>query len=298
VRSAQDERIVKLCQRATASCGACCGLYNRTDVSRAAIAAELRRRTRALAGAPRTPEAFRAAARALGAGAPPPLFPSVRVCALLGFLDERERRIGCLGHPAVTGGPDLRDCGAYDASICESFLCPSFSWISEEEAAIAERATQGDFHLYGLVVTDVPFLRATLEAVARSAGARVEPRHLERSEFRAALRRLLELKTQLAPGSEGLFGAFQARRAQAQAEKPAPERAGGSGGCEQRERPPAEMDEEVPRRIDYAATGRDGSPYDTILTCAGADPRSGNDLDRLEAEVRRRLDACVAAFPA
>jgi hypothetical protein len=260
---------MRLCQRTTASCGACCGLYNRTDVSRAAIVAELRRRTRALAGIPRTPDAFRAAARALGAGAPPPLFPSVRVCALLGFLDDGERRIGCLGHPAATGGPDLRDCGAYDAAICESFLCPSFSWISEEEAAIAEGATGNDFHLYGLVVTDVPFLRATLEAVARNAGARVERRHLERPEFRAALRRLLELKTQLAPGSEGLFGAFAA----------------GPG------------EEDVPRRIDYAATGRDGSPYDTILTCAGADPRSGNDLERLEAEVRRRLDACVAAFP-
>jgi hypothetical protein len=261
---------VKLCQRSTASCGACCGLYNRTDVSRPAIAAELRRRTRALAGVPRTPEAFREAARALAPGAPAPLFPSVRVCALLGFLDEGERRIGCLAHPAATGGPDLRDCGAYDARVCESFLCPSFSWISEGEAAIAEEATRGDFHLYGLVVTDVPFLRATLEALARSAGARVERRHLERVEFRDALRRLLELKTQLAPGSEGLFGAFAA----------------GPGG------------EDVPRRIDYAAAGRDGSPYDTILTCAGADPRSGNDLDRLEAEVRRRLDACVAAFPA
>jgi hypothetical protein len=260
---------MQLCQRATASCGACCGLYNRTDVSRAAIAAELRRRTRALAGAPRTPEAFRAAARALGAGAPPPLFPSVRVCALLGFLDEGERRIGCLAHPAATGGPDLRDCGAYDASICESFLCPSFSWISEEEAAIAEGATQGDFHLYGLVVTDVPFLRAALAGVAARTGARVLLRHLDDARFRAALRRLLALKEELAPGSDGLFGAFRA----------------GEGG------------EDVPRRIDYEAIGARRSPYDELLTCVGADPRSGNDLERLECEVARRLDACVAAFP-
>ncbi len=257
-----------LCQRDQASCGACCGLYNRTDPSRGAVAAELRRRTDALSGIPRTPEAFRAAARALEVQAPPPLFPSVRVCPLLGFVGDGAR-IGCLAHPAVTGGPDLRDCGVYDASICESFLCPSFSWISEEEATIAEEVTGGDFHLYGLVVTDVPFLRATLEAVARAAGARVERRHLADARFRAALRRLLDLKTQLAPGSEGLFGAFAA----------------GPGG------------EDVPRRIDYGAVGRDGSPYDTILTCAGADPRSGNDLDRLEAEVRRRLDPCVQAFP-
>ncbi len=288
---------MRLCQRATASCGACCGLYNRADPSRAAVRAELARRTRALAGVPRTPAAFRAAARALEASAPPPLFPSVRVCALLGFLDAEERRIGCLAHPAATGGVDLRDCGVYDASICESFLCPSFAWLSEEEAAIAEAATAGDWHLYGLVVTDVPFLRAVLAAVADGAGARVELRHLAEGRFRSALRRVLELKTQLAPGSDGIFGAFRARRAQAQAEEPAPERAGGSGGCERRERPPEEMDEDVPRRIDYAAAGRPTSRYDEILTCAGADPRSGNDLDRLEAEVVRRVDACVAAFP-
>ena len=78
----------------------------------------------------------------------------------------------------------------YDAEICESFLCPSFSWLSEEEAALAEVAT-GDFHLYGLVVTDVPFLRAVLGAVAAGAGARVERRHLEDARFRGALRRLL-----------------------------------------------------------------------------------------------------------
>jgi hypothetical protein len=260
--------VIALCQREGGSCGACCGLYNRRDPSRGAVRAELRRRTRALAGLPRTAAAFRAAARDLESSAPPPLFPSVRVCPLLGFLDAGETRVGCLAHPAVAGGPDLRDCGAYDARTCETFQCPSFSWLSEEEAALAEAAA-GDFHLYGLVVTDVPFLRAALAAVADGAGARVERRHLADARFRVALRRLLALKEELAPGSEGLFGAFAA----------------GPGG------------EEAPRRIDYGAIGRGRSPYDAILTCAGADPRSGNDLDALEGEVRRRLDQAVAAFP-
>jgi hypothetical protein len=260
---------MELCQRAKGSCGACCGVYNRADPSRAAVEAELRRRTAVLARTPRTAAAFRAAARALEAGGPRPLFPSVRVCPLLGFLGEGEERIGCLAHPAAAGGVDLRDCGAYDAGVCGSFLCPSFSWLSEEEAGIAEEAA-GGWHLYGLVVTDVPFLRAVLAAVAEAAGARVERRHLRDERFRAALRRLLALKEELAPGSEGLFGAFA----------------------------PGPDGEPVPRRIDYGALGRGPSRYDAILTCVGADPRSGNDLDRLEGEVRRRLDACAAAFPA
>jgi hypothetical protein len=260
---------VQLCQRDRASCGACCGLYNRADLSRSGVRAELSRRTRALRDVERTPAAFRAAGAEIARGSPPPLFPSVRTCPLLGFLDSAETRVGCLAHPSVTGGPDLRDCGAYDAGICETFACPSHSWLTEEEAALGEAAT-GDFHLYGLVVTDVPFLRAALAAVAARVGARIELRHVGHPPFRAALRSLLGLKEALAPGSEGLFGAF----------------ASGADG------------EPVPRRIDYAALGREPSPHDEILRCVGADPRSGNDLDAFEAEVVRRLEACCRAFPA
>ena len=250
-----------LCQRGAASCGACCGLYNRRDHSRRALAALLDRRTAALAGAPRTEAGFAAAAAGLGPDEGEPLFPSVRVCPLLGWLDPGRTRVGCLAHPAVTGGPDLRDQGVYDASICETFLCPSHSWLTEEEAGIVD-ATCADAHLYGLVVTDVPFVRAVLEALGRLAGGRLELRHLERPAVRSALRNLLALKEELEPGSEGLFGAFR----------------------------PGQDGEPVPRSIDYAAIDRAGSPWDAILLCVGADPRSGNDLDRLEAEVRERFE--------
>ena len=258
-----------LCQREGASCGACCGLYNRRDHSRAALEATLRRRTEELRGTPRRLEAFRAAAARLAEREPAPLFPSVKVCPLLGFLDEEATRVGCLAHPAATGGPDLRDAGAYDARTCEGFTCPSHAWLSEEEAELAARAC-GDAWLYGLVVSDVPFLRAVLSAVAEAVAARVEPRHLSRPAFARALRALLALKEELAPGSDGLYGAFR----------------------------PGPAGEELPREIDYRALRRRRSPWDALLTCAGADPRSGNDLDALEAEVRRRLDACRRAFEA
>lgn len=264
--------MISLCQRTseggTASCGACCGLYNLVELSRAAVRDELRRRTRALAGVPRTEAAFRQAAARIAGEGPEPLFPSVRICPLLGYLDASERRIGCLAHPASTGGPDLRACGAYDVETCSAFLCPSHAWLTEEEADIAVLAT-GDAYLYGLVVTDVPFLRAALAGVAARVGAKVLRRHLEHAPFRAALQRLLALKEELVPGSDGLFGAFKAS----------------DGG-------------EVPRRIDYQALGREPSPYDELLLSVGADPRSGNDLDRMEEEVRRRLDAAARAFPA
>jgi len=257
-----------LCQREASSCGACCGLYNAADPSPAAVRARLDARTDALAGLPRTPEAFRAAAARAARHEPPPLFPSVRVCPLLGWIDAPRTRVGCLAHPAVTGGPDLRDCGAYDRGTCDAFLCPSHAWLAEAEAEMVDRAC-ADAVLYGLVVTDVPFVRAALGAVGDLAGARVQARHLDDARFRQALREVLALKEELEPGSEGLFGAFR----------------------------PGQDGEPVPRLIDYASLGRGPSPHDALLTCAGADPRSGNDLDRLEVEVRRRLEACTRAFP-
>lgn len=258
-----------LCQRGEASCGACCGLYNRRDHSRRALAALLDRRTAALAGAPRTEAGFAAAAAGLGADGGDPLFPSVRVCPLLGWLDGDRGRVGCLAHPAVTGGTDLRGAGAYDVATCDAFLCPSHAWLSEEEAELVAALCAGDPWLYGLVVTDVPFVRASLRGVAALVGARVEPRHLAAPRFARALRGLLALKERLRPGSDGLYGAFRP----------------GPGG------------DPVPRAIDYAALSRRPSPHDEILLCVGADPRSGNDLDALEEQVRARLDACLIAFP-
>ncbi len=258
-----------LCQRGPASCGACCGIYNRPDHSRPAVVELLRGRTAAFQDLDRTPQAYRGAAARLGAEEGEPLFPSVRVCRLLGWLDAAQMRLGCLGHPAVTGGRDLRECGAYGVETCAHFLCPSHAWLTEEEGDLVAE-TCADGYLYGLVVTDVPFVRAALAAVAALSGARVEARHVRGPEFRRGLRALFALKEELEPGSDGLYGAFR----------------GGAGG------------EEIPRTIDYEALDRKRSPYDEILLCIGADPRSGNDLDALEAQVRRRLDACAAAFGA
>ena len=261
--------LTPLCQRAGSSCGACCGLYNREDHGQSAVRERLDARTGALALVPRTAEAFGAAAGRIAAAEPPPVFPSVRVCPLLGWIDPERTRVGCLAHPAVTGGPDLREQGVYDASLCESFLCPSHSWLTREEAEMVD-FTCGDAWLYGLVVTDVPFVRAVLDAVGALCGARLERRHLERAAVREGLWRLFALKEELEPGSEGLFGAF---------------RPGADG-------------EPAPRHIDYESMSREGSPWDAILLCVGADPRSGNDLDRLEGEVRERLENCARAMEA
>ncbi|MBI5068908.1 MAG: hypothetical protein HZB56_11775 [Deltaproteobacteria bacterium] len=259
-----------LCQRAESSCGACCGLYNRADHSREALQELLDRRTDRVRAAPRTAAGFAEAAADLARqGDGEPLFPTVRICPLLGWLDESRTRVGCLAHPAVCG-QDLRDQGAYDAGICETFLCPSHGHFSVEEADLVGAVCGADPYLYGLTVTDVDFVRACLRAVAQLCGDEVRARHLAHAPFRAALRRLFQLKEELAPGSDGLYGAFR----------------------------PGVDGEPVDRQIDYQALARPRSPHDLILRCIGADPRSGNDLDAIEETLGRRLDGCVEAFPA
>jgi hypothetical protein len=253
--------MTSFCQLAGASCGACCGLYNREDLSREAVREDLLRNTRSLAGVPRTPEAYRAAAARRAKQLPAPLYPTVRVCPLLGYLDAAESRVGCLGHPAATRGLDLRACGAYDAETCDAFRCPSHAFLGVEEAELAARAA-GDFFLYGLVVTDAPFLRAVLDGLQELSGARVERAHLAHPPLRRALASLLALKEELPPGAEGHFGAFRAVRQQEGSR---------SGGGRSEE---------------------DGSPAERILD------RLGGDADGLEAEVSRRLEACAAALTA
>jgi hypothetical protein len=144
---------------------------------------------------PREREAWRAAARdTVESRREAPLFPSVRVCPLLGFLDEEQRKVGCLGHPKVTGGVDLRDCGVYRASICETFTCPSFGWLEDAQARLIEAACQ-DWYLYGLVITDVEFVRGCLRLIERELGGPAQPeRMVARPAALDAVRRLFALK--------------------------------------------------------------------------------------------------------
>ncbi|HYI01251.1 hypothetical protein, partial [Hyalangium sp.] len=165
-----------LCQPGQgASCGACCGLYNFRDHSRAALTERLAEQTSQLQDIPKEREAWLDAARNLvESRRDAPLFPAVRVCPLLGFLDDAQRTVGCLGHPKVTGGVDLRDCGVYRASICETFTCPSFGWLEDAQARLVHAAC-ADWYLYGLVITDVEFVRGCLRLVERELGGPARP---------------------------------------------------------------------------------------------------------------------------
>lgn len=261
-----------LCQPGRgASCGACCGLYNFRDHSRATLTERLGAQTDTFTPLPREPEAYGAAARALKEARTPPLFPAVRVCPLLGFLDEERTRVGCLGHPKVTGGVDLRDCGVYRADICETFTCPSFTWLSDGQARLVQAAC-ADWYLYGLVITDVEFVRGCLRLLEWERAGPVDPEALlARPEALEAMRRLLALK-ETAPGRgthAAVFGRFT----------------------------PDTEGEPVSRTLDYAALGARAAPEDEVVLCLGYAPASLEELTRARELVRAHVRAVAATLP-
>ncbi|HZH17016.1 MAG TPA: hypothetical protein VE057_21855 [Archangium sp.] len=263
-----------LCQPGRgASCGACCGLYNFRDHSRATLTGQLAAQTEALRTVPHEPEAWHAAARALlESRRESPLFPAVRVCPLLGFIDTEHTRVGCLGHPKVTGGADLRDCGVYRADICETFTCPSFTWLTDAQARLVHAAC-ADWYLYGLVITDVEFVRGCLRLLEWELAGPVDPEALAaRPAALEAVRQLFALK-ETAPGRgthAAVFGRFT----------------------------PDTEGEPLSRTLNYAALGARAAPEDEVVLCLGYVPTHLEDLTRARELVRAHVKAVAGALGA
>jgi hypothetical protein len=264
-----------LCQPGRgASCGACCGLYNFRDHSRATLTERLATQTDTFAPLPKEPGEYQTAARALleARHATPPLFPAVRVCPLLGFLDAEHTRVGCLGHPKVTGGADLRDCGVYRADICETFTCPSFTWLSDAQARLVQAAC-ADWYLYGLVITDVEFVRGCLQLLEWELAGPVNPEVLAaRPGTLEAVRQLFALK-ETAPGRgthAAVFGRFT----------------------------PDTEGEPLSRILDYAVLGARAAPEDEVVLCLGYVPTHLEELTRARELVRAHVKAVAHSLGA
>jgi hypothetical protein len=261
-----------LCQPGRgASCGACCGLYNFRDHSRASVTERLAAQTDTFGALPPEPARWHATAlELLEARRAPPLFPAVRVCPLLGFLDAERTRVGCLGHPKVTGGVDLRDCGVYHAELCETFTCPSFTWLSDAQARLVQAAC-ADWYLYGLVLTDVEFVRGCLKLLEDELAGPVKPEALvAHPAALAAVRRLFALK-ETAPhrGTHAaVFGRFT----------------------------PDTEGEPVSRGLDYAALGARAAPEDEVVLCLGYAPTGVEPLTEARQLVRAHVVAVVEAL--
>lgn len=111
----------------------------------------------------------------------------------MGFVDSEGRLPGCLIHPELHGGRDLRDLSFYGKELCQEHLCISHFYLNEEEKEIVIRAID-DWYIYGLVVTDIDFVKGTLELLADQLGMVLRPKDLTIGAIKEELRRLFTLK--------------------------------------------------------------------------------------------------------
>jgi len=190
----EDPPAVYLCQVSEGvSCGACCGLYNVANLSRAALEDRLARRAQCFAAVVRTEDGIEQYRREIEGWTPEEKpFPHFHHCPFLGLIGDARTRVGCLLHPAVPGndGHDFRYLSYYGAKACRSYFCPATRSLPARHLHIL-RALWDDWYPYGLIITEHRLLNALFTVLEKHHGRPVGP-----DDFPAhskASRRLREL---------------------------------------------------------------------------------------------------------
>lgn len=186
---------VHLCQPdAGKSCGACCGLYNYADSSRASLVARLRARTARFHASVRGIDDLPAFSdQTRQAEDQTKRYEVIYCCEYIGFLDPEEKRVGCLLHPSVHGGADLRDVSFYGRKLCEGHFCPSYHYISREEK-LSLLYILDDWYLYGLCVTDIDLVKEYFRLISDGVCETPAPERFKSGLLRKAARRFFDFK--------------------------------------------------------------------------------------------------------
>jgi hypothetical protein len=183
-----------LCQPdSSKSCGACCGLYNWEDHSRQALIPLLEKRRTLFFSLGRDAENFQKAYAREELPPNPKLLETIYNCEFLGFLDGEKKRVGCLLHPSVNEGRDLRNHCFYGKEICADHCCPSHTHLNPVERK-SIFLTLEDWYLYGLVITDLDLVKEFFQQVQTRLGDSLREKRLEDEGVRQALRAFFRLK--------------------------------------------------------------------------------------------------------
>lgn len=157
------------------SCGACCGLYNYVDSSREALTLRLRSRTKRFREMVRLPGDIAGYAEATFAAEDfRKRYEVIYCCEYLGFLDDAEKKVGCLVHPLQNDGIDMRTGSFYGQEVCAGHLCPSHHFIPRSQQLILLRIID-DWYLYGLCLTDIDLVVEYFRLIANRIGEELKP---------------------------------------------------------------------------------------------------------------------------
>lgn len=183
-----------LCQPDTQkSCGACCGLYNLEDHSRNNLEILLRKRTELFLSLGKHPDLSNYSKQASSFSSSPKLCDTIYNCEFLGFLDKDEKRVGCLLHPSLHNGNDLRIHSFYGVELCAGHFCPSYTYLTALEQAAVISAIDS-WYLYGLVITDIDFVKEFFTLVQNQLGRSLKVEELKGLKAQGALRKFFQLK--------------------------------------------------------------------------------------------------------
>ncbi|MFW5722769.1 MAG: hypothetical protein ACOCWT_05670, partial [Desulfohalobiaceae bacterium] len=189
---------VYLCQVGErVSCGACCGLYNVLDRTRAGLTSLLARRTDAFAHSPRTVEGVLAFKEwVAGTEVQERPLPGFHHCPFIGLVGVEESRAGCLLHPLARGnqGRDLRGMSHWGGAACRFYFCPSSHTIAPRHKLLLRQLIT-DWYEYGMIVTEHRLLRACFQRLETTLGRRLTPEAvLSSKQAASACRTLVRLK--------------------------------------------------------------------------------------------------------
>jgi len=166
------------------SCGACCGLYNYVDSSRSSLLQRLRSRTERFRALVKTSADLQRYSReTLAAEDFKKRYEVIHCCEYLGFLDEEEKKVGCLLHPEQNQGSDMRDVSFYGQELCAGHLCPSHYFIPQSQSQILIKIID-DWYLYGLVLTDINLVTKYFQLIADRVGTELKPEIFENENLK------------------------------------------------------------------------------------------------------------------
>jgi hypothetical protein len=249
------------------SCAACCGIYNFVDHGRGSTRERLRRNTQAFrvseADLERCLSEHTRSCRSLDNGSAKQ-FATIFNCEFVGFLDEREKLVGCLLHPAMRTR-DERNRSFYGRELCGGHFCLSYYYLTHSEQDLVIYCLD-DWYLYGQVITDIDLVKGYYEALSNRLGEAVNRRHIRNARMITAVEHFFRWK---------LNWPFRSQ---------APDRFGKYcfHGDDYRE-----------VQIPYERWAHPPSRYDRILVALSSDLRDVAELYRAEALIEQAVESFV-----
>ncbi len=252
----------------SASCAACCGMYNWRGFNRDMVRDILSRQTRLFHEWDGTERGIAEIKKELAHSRPQALCGMIHNCEFIGFLDEKQTQVGCLAHPSQNQGRNLREFSRHGRETCDEDICTAYHYLGHALARCVAAAVP-DWYLYGLCITDIDLVKNFFAATSEHLHETVSPERVIASPVLLELfRDYLCLKGcwpfARDPGRFGKYyfpdGTFRIAR------------------------------------IDYQRWGMSSSRHDGILLSLGSTFRTKDELLEAEALIEKKVKRFVSAY--